>query len=1142
MNTKTTNEENTLVGFRLEYMELLNWGTFHNKIWRIEPNGNNSLLTGSIGSGKSTVVDALTTLLVPQNKITFNKAANPDTKERNLLSYIRGEYKRERDESDTKGKAITLRYNAETGSTFSIVLGNFANPGYETDITLCSVFWLKDNQPQKLLIISKKPLNIREHFTKFEDIAELKKRLRQLDYVELFDDNFTKYSQSFRHLFGMNSEKAIDLFNQTVSMKSVKSLTEFVREQMLEKTDIKIQIEELKRRFDDLNKAYFAVQDARKQRDFLKPLVELSDRYKDHDVRLKEIENIASSIPSYFATKRIALLEEEMRNSERMLTQLTNQLGTIKKSLTEKRKTENQVRREMDDKGGKRLIEMDAEIEQTEKEREIKKNRFSHFANLISTCELPTVASEEAFYSNVEIRDKKLTEISSKYEAKLSEKASMAVQARQISDDIRKEEEEIDSLQKRRNQIPLEILGLRAQIAEELQLKIEDIPFVGELLKVDENEKEWEGSIERLLRGFGLSMLVPENLYKEISDYVNHTRLSDGRNKGMRLDYFKVPHNFKTSPVTIDENSVINKIEIKPGTPFEDWLQNELNRRFNLHCVPMSEFQRQRDVITKEGQFKTGEFRHTKDDRRDLLDRRNFILGWSSSDKIRAVESDLSKLNENRKAWDSKLGILGNEISLLNEKISALKLLQNFSNWDELNWQDEAEKAERLQKEKLLLASGSVNLQALQTQLQVVTREINSLEDTEKEKTEELGGHKSKIDNCTRERESSKAEMITLFAEEARPHFYKLDDLTKDVVKLSLSNISHVENTLRNRYIGKNGEQEKVMEASKKVRDKIIRTMTEFKKEFPAESADLNSEVDSRFEYLKIYDSIVKEGLPSHEERLKSMLRETTVHDIVAFDNKLDSHEKAIRKKIEDINQHLREIEYNKGTYIKLLADRIQDKEVRDFKQELKDCYSNISGPEDAYTEERFNRVKKILDRFSSNENDMIEWSAKVTDVRNWFAFNAAERYLLTEEEKEFYAGTSGKSGGQKEKLAYTILASALAYQFGLQYGEPKSKSFRFVVIDEAFGRGDDESTQFGLGLFKKLNLQLLIVTPLQKIHVIESYINAVHYISNPEGNQSEIQNLTVEEYKEEKHLRSELKKGKSDSQQEEVSEIPAEE
>jgi uncharacterized protein YPO0396 len=73
------------------------------------------------------------------------------------------------------------------------------------------------------------------------------------------------------------------------------------------------------------------------------------------------------------------------------------------------------------------------------------------------------------------------------------------------------------------------------------------------------------------------------------------------------------------------------------------------------------------------------------------------------------------------------------------------------------------------------------------------------------------------------------------------------------------------------------------------------------------------------------------------------------------------------------------------------------------------------------------------------------------------------------------------------------------------------------VVIDEAFGRGSDDSTRYGLELFAKLDLQLLIVTPLQKIAVIEDYISAVHFAHNEAGASSMVQNLTIEEYRERK-------------------------
>jgi uncharacterized protein YPO0396 len=76
------------------------------------------------------------------------------------------------------------------------------------------------------------------------------------------------------------------------------------------------------------------------------------------------------------------------------------------------------------------------------------------------------------------------------------------------------------------------------------------------------------------------------------------------------------------------------------------------------------------------------------------------------------------------------------------------------------------------------------------------------------------------------------------------------------------------------------------------------------------------------------------------------------------------------------------------------------------------------------------------------------------------------------------------------------------------------------VVIDEAFGRGSDESTRFALELFARLGIQLLIVTPLQKIHVIEPYVSAVGFVDNPTSRYSRLRTLTIEEYQAERIAR----------------------
>ena len=70
----------------------------------------------------------------------------------------------------------------------------------------------------------------------------------------------------------------------------------------------------------------------------------------------------------------------------------------------------------------------------------------------------------------------------------------------------------------------------------------------------------------------------------------------------------------------------------------------------------------------------------------------------------------------------------------------------------------------------------------------------------------------------------------------------------------------------------------------------------------------------------------------------------------------------------------------------------------------------------------------------------------------------------------------------------------------------------RFVVIDEAFGRGSDDSTRYALKLFTRLGLQLLIVTPLQKIHVIEPHVECLGFVDNLNDSYSRLQRVTIQQ------------------------------
>ena len=226
--------EGLLPGFRLARLELYNWGTFDARVWSLRTDGRNALVTGDIGSGKSTIVDALTTLLLPANRISYNKAAGAESKERSLRSYVLGHYKSEQDETTGTTRPVALR----NATKFSVILGVFTNEGYAATVTLAQVFWMKNGdtggQPDRYFVTADSDLSVSGDFGDFGgDMNGLRKRLKARDGVRVHD-GFPEYGKDFRRRLGIESEQALELFHQTVSMKAVGNLTDFVRAHMLE--------------------------------------------------------------------------------------------------------------------------------------------------------------------------------------------------------------------------------------------------------------------------------------------------------------------------------------------------------------------------------------------------------------------------------------------------------------------------------------------------------------------------------------------------------------------------------------------------------------------------------------------------------------------------------------------------------------------------------------------------------------------------------------------------------------------------------------------------------------------------------------------------------------------------------------------
>lgn len=1103
-------------------MEVLNWGTFHGVCWRINLDGYNALLTGDIGSGKSTLVDALTCLLVSHNKIVFNKAAGAESKERNLLSYVKGEYKKEKEEITKIAKKIYLRPD---NNTYSVIIGNFHNEGYGEDVCLAQVFWIgKDSKVEKLLVIGRSPLTIQEHFSGFADINELRRKLRKTEGIQLFNDNFSQYSESFRRLFGMNSAKAVDLFYQTVSMKSVSSLTEFVREQMLERTDVGEQISALLKRFDDLNKAHAAVVHAREQFQILKPLTDKCGQYQEVTREIEQTENMLELVPCWFAARKLELLDHASGEATAALEQQVLQqdrLGTEKSGLETRLMG---ILQDIENHGGKRIEQIAQEIGRHEQDKAVKRKESDEYHTLASRCGLPLARKEKDFLGNIHKAHEMQADCAKREVDLRAGRDQLVTDLRRLETEQRMEVDELESLRARKTQIPGWLVGFRSQLCRDLDIPEADLPFAGELLRVNEQEQPWEGAIEKLLHDVGISLLVPETWYRAVSHYVNSNPLRSPDGRGIKLTYLQAGVEGSSRVIRqLEPQSVLHKLAIKPDTPFYEWFETYLHRGFGDYlCGEVEELRTFSFGITREGLIKSGRVRHTKDDRRRLDDRRHYVLGWSNTEKIEVLEQSVSRRTEELAGLSkAKAGIEAEQAE--NDGLKQLlAVLENVKDYSRIDWQYHVTQIHLLETERTELLRHSDVLGHLHLKRQEVEELLAGVRTREISVTEKAGGLKRDLLVFSEQRTDALL-LVEQFPAARQEAWFPLIAARAIGLKITLRSIDARQDEFRRQFQGENGELKKLRGRQTTLRSDIERSMREIKEHSRAEYSEIPESVEAHEEYRVRFEKLRTEDLKRHEERFKEELNKNTINSIAVFDSQLEKHEKDIKQKIRTINQHLYEIVYNaaQDTYITIQMDATPNKEVRLFKEELKKCYiHSFSSHLELYTEEKYEQVKRILDRFASPENADREWTQTVTDVRQWFQFNASERFRADNGEKEFYEGSGGKSGGQKEKLAYTILASALAYQFGLQFGEIKSRSFRFVAIDEAFGRGSDESTRYGLELFRKLNLQLLIVTPLQKLHVIDPYANSFHFIKNPPGNYSDISSLTKDEYEKEKARR----------------------
>lgn len=1111
-------------GFRLDHVELLGWGTFDRSVWRFDLDGQTSLLTGDIGSGKSTLVDAITTLFLPAQLISYNKAAGAETRERSLRSYVLGYYKSERSETTGVSRPVGLRDHR----SHSAVLAVFRNERLGTSVTLAQVFWMPDDhsgQPKRFYLVTESDISISPDLSDFgSDIKVLRKRLR--DRGITLHDEFPDYAKAFRRALGIPSDQAMKLFHQTVSMKSVGNLNDFVRAHMLEPFDAASDVRALIDHFEDLTAAHDSVTKARAQLAALEPIVTTCDDVDRFEAELDRVGDQQRALRYAGARLSHELLETEAETLAAHELDTRTAIEAIRSEIQSLAHQEQGLRDAKAGHAGGRVGALEQERDGHAADAEQRSKRHRALNADLTAAGLDALADPARFDAVRAEAAQSQESLDTQTRSARTQLVDLEVARRDLSAEAGLVSEEIRSLQQRHSSIPLEQLALRQRLCADLGLAETELPFVGELVQVRAGDERWRGAAERVLHGFALSLIVDAGLYRDVSRWV------DGRHLGARVVYHRVDANARHLSSAPTPGTLAAKLELKTGA-YAAWLASELGSRAAHECVEdPAEFSRAHRAVTVNGQVKSGSF-HEKDDRKRIDDRSRYVLGWDNTAKKNALIERATALQERGAANDQTRRDVDDLVSRCAERIHALTRVLTVDDVRDINWWESVARAEEARRELALLHDASTELATIERQLSRVESERAAKDSTRSDLDQQLGAVCGRLRQVVEARDQAFETLrgipdalepaVTAAAETLRRTGVDRADRVADEVERMRADLAVRSQSLESRR--------------GTARSRAERGMNAFRQAYPAETTEMDASIDAAEDYRVFRERVARDDLPRFEQNFKRLLNQNAIREIAGFQARLNHQADEISQRVATINASLRDIDYNTDRFIRLEALSTPFLEIKEFRADLRACTQGAllgDADDELYSERKFEQVRGIIARFRGREGFAEHdraWTVRVTDVRNWFVFNASERWRETNEEHEVYADSDGKSGGQKEKLAYTILAASLAYQFGLDATDPAARTFRFAVIDEAFGRGSDDSTRFALRLFARLGLQLLVVTPMQKVHTIEPFVQRVGFVDNPSGASSRLHTLTISEYQFQRDRATAERRGRPDDQ-----------
>ncbi|MEE2061451.1 ATP-binding protein [Rhodococcus artemisiae] len=1084
--------------FRLARVQVVNWGTLHG-FHDVPVARKGFLITGASGSGKSTLIDAISTVLMPGGSVRFNAAAQESTTGagRNFVSYIRGAWRREAD-ADTD--ALTSSY-LRTGATWSAVALTYRTGDDTSPVTLIKLMYLKrganTNSDVSVLHLI---LDADVRLTEFEPFVSrgIDTRAIRKNWPDAtVNPSYSPFARAFRNKLGISSEAAQHLLHRTLSAKSLGSLDQLLRDYMLDEPGTFDIARRATEQFRDLNEAHRVVIDARRQVETLDPLVALANTRTLGLHTQRDLQDEADHLDAVHTEMTVRLLTErvEEATAQTSLLEAAADKTADEAKCASEHTVELRARLEGAGDGQLATLRLRRNTAEETRERISRQLRTLEQALTVWDAQTPTTAAEFA-HLRAQI-DTELRDLDARAGERRTQLHSVIADVSERQALLRTLVADRETLAKRRSNLDTQLLRARELICAAAGLTEDALPFAGESIEVLPEHAEWTGAIERVLGGFGRTLLVPDELHPRVAAAI------DAQHLGARLVYRRVRLGAtpKDAPSTSNE-SLVRKLDVQAGS-FTTWIRHHLADRFDYACVDTADdLRRVTRGVTRAGQVKHGGDRFEKDDRFRVDDRSRWVLGFDNEaklvalrDRIVAVESEVGELARRRDRFE-------HDDTVIQQRRHAAGTVHDTA-WADVDIATADASLATIDERLQEWLRGNTEYSVLTAALERAETEAQGAQDAQVAARSALESHRNELTALTARLDEVRAEVVDdAPAEVAR----RIRDRFQAVARrVTHDNIDRALHTV-GKAIG--DEQRRAAGAISDAERDITRILTAYLAEWEARRAEMRADAEFVDEALAVLSRLRTDGLPAYEDEFFRLLSDQSHRNIGELTRAIQRAPGEIRSRIDPVNESLRHSPFDTDRILRIDVKDRRSATASEFLAELVSLMSGSWKEEDRTdAERRFERMAAVLERLDSGEPADVRWRRLVLDTRLHVGFIGVE-VDLEGNDTNYHDSSSGLSGGQAQKLVFFCLAAALRYQLAPAGAElPR---YGTVILDEAFDRADPAYTRRALDVFTQFGFHMVLATPLKLLQTLDDYVDGVATVSIRDKKYSQLALLPI--------------------------------